>query len=258
MFVKALHCRAFFIVSLCCACLPLPVFADCAPVGKGEDVSVAYVYDGDTLLLEDDRKVRLIGINTPEMGRDDAPDEPFAHEARQALQSLVAENQGRLRLIPGQQAKDRYRRLLAHLYDEQGTNITASLLRSGAGFAITIPPNLKHLDCYHGAEASAREALLGIWNLQPVMEGGALKQRETGFRLIRGEVNAVVKRRGAIWLKLRDGPMLRIDRDDWNYFSDWDLYRFVGRSLEARGWITRYKGEQRLHIRHPSAISWQD
>ena len=47
-------------------------------------------FDGDTLALEDGRSVRLLGINTPETGRDGEPSEPFAEDARALLSRFAA------------------------------------------------------------------------------------------------------------------------------------------------------------------------
>ncbi len=54
-----------------------------------ERVSVTHVYDGDTIKLDDGRKIRLIGINATESGRAGQPDQPFAAEARDRLRSLI-------------------------------------------------------------------------------------------------------------------------------------------------------------------------
>ena len=254
---KVLYDRTFFIACLLAVCPPLQAAAGCEADGKVEPVRVAYVFDGDTLLLTDDRRVRLIGINTPEIGRDGAPDEPHAREARHLLQSMVDDNGGRLQLTHGGQKQDRYHRLLAHLYGEKGGNITAALLRAGAGFAITIPPNLRHLDCYRQAEAYARKGRQGVWKRGPLVDAASLKGNESGFRLFRGEIDRVGKSRRAIWLNLKAGPALRIDHNDWrSYFEGWDTDRLPGRPLEARGWISGSKGQQRMRIHHPADIRW--
>jgi micrococcal nuclease len=46
----------------------------CSPEGPLQRVGLRYVSDGDTLVLSDGRRLRLIGINTPERGRDGKPD----------------------------------------------------------------------------------------------------------------------------------------------------------------------------------------
>jgi endonuclease YncB( thermonuclease family) len=67
-----------------------------------EQVRVASMPDGDTLRLSDGRRVRLIGINTPEVAHDGRPAEPLAEEAHALLQRLVREADGRLGLRLGE------------------------------------------------------------------------------------------------------------------------------------------------------------
>src|SRR5690554_1461310 len=85
----------------------------CSQPDAGEAVSSKRVIDGDTLDLADGRRVRLIGINAPEMGRDGQPSEPYAQAARRELQRLVSGSE--LRMIIGEQPQDRYGRTLGHL-----------------------------------------------------------------------------------------------------------------------------------------------
>jgi endonuclease YncB( thermonuclease family) len=71
-------------------CVSALARADCAADRIDELARVARVHDGDTVVLHDGRKLRLIGINTPELPREDSPGQPFAQEARAALATLLA------------------------------------------------------------------------------------------------------------------------------------------------------------------------
>jgi endonuclease YncB( thermonuclease family) len=225
----------------------------CGPPADVEPVEVASVLDGDTLRLKDGRTVRLIGIDTPELGRDGRPDMPGAMEAKVSLQRLVEQSASRLYLHPGREAFDRHRRLLAHLYSSDGNNLTAELLAQGLGYQIAFPPNLHHLSCYQKAEAGARTGSLGLWRL-PITKASELGGRETGFHLLQGEIIRIGRSRSALWLNIDEGPAIRITWGDWAGFplSDPDL--LLGQEIEFRGWLYLRKGEQRVRIRHPSAI----
>ena len=69
-----------------------PAWADagCGAAHIDEYAAVAYIYDGDTVRLGDGRHVRLVGINTPEIGHDGAPSQPYAVKAKQALMELIS------------------------------------------------------------------------------------------------------------------------------------------------------------------------
>ncbi|MBL3590679.1 MAG: thermonuclease family protein [gamma proteobacterium endosymbiont of Lamellibrachia anaximandri] len=214
---------------------------------------MAEVFDGDTLLLSDGRRIRLIGINTPETGWEEKPDEPHAKAAKRRLERLVSDSGKRIRLEKGHQQKDRYRRILAHVYSQNGKNLIEALLQDGAGFQIVFPPNLDHLQCYGAAESRARAAGRGVWADVPVIEAARLARSVEGFRLLHGRVEESQNSRRSIWLKLA-GVKIRIDRSDLDYFNDWQPKGLLGQLIEVRGWIRRYKGHQRIRVRHPSAI----
>ena len=75
---------------------------------------VARVIDGDTVRLDDDTSVRLIGINCPELGYAGRSAEPLAERARDTLSRLIGS--GSVRVVPGTEPRDRYGRLLAYLF----------------------------------------------------------------------------------------------------------------------------------------------
>ncbi|MGD8588029.1 MAG: thermonuclease family protein [Chromatiales bacterium] len=255
---KAPQCGAFLLLWLVCTMAGV-ASASCDPFTGGEELEVAHVYDGDTLKLADGRNIRLIGINTPEMGRDGNIDEAGAQQALDRLESLVLASDQRVHLMVGEQQTDRYGRQLAHLYGRGGNNITELLLREGLGYVIAFPPNLRNLACYEAAESMARKARRGLWRSESVpLDVQQLSTQEDGFRLIRGRVGRIGKSRRSLWLNLEQGPALRIDLRDWQAFPDLEPDALAGRRLEVRGWLYHRKGQQRMQVRHPSAIQWLD
>jgi len=69
---------------------------------------VVEVFDGDTFLLSNGEKVRLLGINTPELG------EPGSDIARDYLENLILNK--RVRLVAEEVDRDQYGRLLRYVY----------------------------------------------------------------------------------------------------------------------------------------------
>lgn len=111
----------------------------------------AYAIDGDTLAM-DGRRIRLLGIDAPELGQichRDAVAFRCGEEARRALRALIA-GQKVSCLARG---RDRYDRSLAAC-TVRGEDIGASLVRRGLAVAY---------GSYEAEEREARAARLGIW-----------------------------------------------------------------------------------------------
>jgi len=198
-------------------------------------VSVQRVVDGDTLRLSDGRSVRMIGLNTPELGKQGRSDESFAVAARKRLEALVADSGGRVGLQPGQQAKDHYGRTLAHVYSTNGTNLEAQMLADGLGFQVAVAPNVDLVACQQAAERSARQAGRGLWRQSPVLKAEQI--RTSGFALVSGRVSKVQRNRGGIWIELQDSVVLRVAPNLVGQFDSSRLQTLEGRQIEARGWV---------------------
>lgn len=111
------------------------------------------VHDGDTLRCGPDR-IRLFGVDAPEVRRGQTAAEPFAYEARAELVRLT---RGRVacRLVD----RDRYGRIVAKCWSDRTPDINAALIRSG--FAVEYRRYSKGL--YAAAEDEARRAGRGAW-----------------------------------------------------------------------------------------------
>ena len=150
--------------------------------------------------------------------------------------------------------RDRYGRLLAHAYSPAGTNLQERLLGAGLALVHIHPPNLGNLECYREAEARARNSLLGIWRDWPIATS-EIHRRHEGFVLLRGRVKGVKHTRRSVRVELENGPSLRIAKDDLENFGALDPDSLPGKSVEARGWLHRYRGRLGMRIRHPAALS---
>lgn len=239
---RALHWSAFFIVWL----LAVQAHADaCRMPPDAVRVHSRDVFDGDTLELTDGRRVRLIGINAPEIGRKGSASQPFARAATDRLQALVGN--APLYLVPGQEPRDRYGRTLAHLFDAAGHNIEAQLLSEGLGFAIGVPPNLAMVRCHVEAEEHARSRERGLWASQPVVDAASLG--EGGFQVIQGRVQAVEKAGRFWWLALEGDAVLRVHEHEEAALPG-KPESMVGQRVEARGWVIDRRGQRSVKAGH--------
>ncbi|WP_253480770.1 thermonuclease family protein [Pseudomonas fluorescens] len=205
-----------------------------APAGL-TSVTVQRVIDGDTLRLGDGRSVRMIGLNTPELGKQGRSDEPFAVAARQRLQALVEASGGRVGLRPGKQAQDHYGRTLAHIYSASGANLEAQMLADGLGFQVAVAPNVDLVACQQAAERSARQAGRGLWRQSPVVKSGQIQR--SGFAVVSGRVSKVQRNRGGIWIELQGSLVLRVAPNLVGQFDNARWPALKGKQIEARGWI---------------------
>jgi micrococcal nuclease len=135
-------------------------------------VQVIRVIDGDTLDvglpdLVHDRpvtRVRLWGIDCPERGRNDEPDEPLADDATALTRSLVQRQIVTLWLEPHRTRGD-YGRLLAHVELSDGRVLNEALLADGLARAEDRWPHGR-LARYAQVEHSARRQGVGMWSAQ--------------------------------------------------------------------------------------------
>ena len=233
----------------------LPAFA-CAPDHIDEEVTVSWVYDGDTVRLSDGRKLRFIGINSPELGHGKKPDEPFALEATRSLITIVKLSGNHIKLRYDGERQDPYGRTLAHVYTDGGRSINELLLKKGLGAAISIPPNTWNADCYYQAEDEARKQAAGIWNDRSMgpIDSTQLPRDSSGFHIVTGRVIRIGNSKRATWINLEGDVALRIDHSDNRYFPDQDFETLEGKRVEARGWIYEHKGQLRMRIRHPRSL----
>jgi endonuclease YncB( thermonuclease family) len=225
--------------------------ANCVATSTGEATTVKYVIDGDTVILSDDRKVRLIGIDTPEIGYGDHPSGPGAIQAKNFLKQLLAQNPS-VYLIYDQEHFDRHNRTLAHLFLSNNDNVQATLLREGLATPLTIPPNLQFIDCYRQQSNKARESRRGLWALprhQPVSVE-RLSGTERGFYIITGKVKRVTESRSSIWINLGARAALRIQRKDLPYFKGMDLHDLAGKQVLASGWLYKRNNQLRMRLHH--------
>jgi micrococcal nuclease len=121
---------------------------------------VRRVIDGDTLLLVNGDRVRLIGVNTPETKDPRKPVEYFGREAYLFTKKVVDGKEVRFEF--DRQERDRYGRLLAYVYLLDGTFLNAEIIKQGYGFAYTRFP-FKHMEEFRRYERDARENRRGLW-----------------------------------------------------------------------------------------------
>lgn len=128
-----------------------------APEAVTTDCVVTRIVDGDTIICAPNQRVRLIGMDTPEMRH-----VPFGRQARDTLAMLVPAG-ARVQLEPDVERTDRYGRTLAYVWRD-AMLINWWLVRSGWARTLTVPPNVRYVDPLREAQRAARAEGRGLWD----------------------------------------------------------------------------------------------
>ena len=126
--------------------------------GFDEADRVTYVIDGDTVILENNERVRLTGINAPEADR-------YFYEESKELLKIIVENKI-VFLERDITDRDQYGRLLRYLYAGYGQKkifINLEMVKRGFANVFTMAPDVKYAQVLLEAERYARENELGLW-----------------------------------------------------------------------------------------------
>lgn len=132
-------------------------------------VLVRAVIDGDTLDVASVGRVRLLGVDAPELGRGFDTPAPFGAAARDRLVSLVLHRW--VRLEQEGPALDVYNRHLAYVVREDGLFVNAALVQEGLARVSARQP-LVRLAELQRAEREAQAFRRGMWGQPPPMPLG--------------------------------------------------------------------------------------
>ncbi|MGW9159281.1 thermonuclease family protein [Microbacterium sp. NPDC055665] len=145
-------------------CTPTVLASTTEPVT--ETVEVIAAVDGDTIDVatgEGTARVRLIGIDTPEIGRGGEASECCAEEARSFLDDLLYRNQVYLVPDPTQADVDRYGRLLRHVLID-GRSAAELAIAAGAGYEYTYDVPYEGQGAHRDAQDVAAGRGVGLWS----------------------------------------------------------------------------------------------
>jgi len=231
--------------------------------------TLGHVIDGDTIRLANGEKLRIIAINTPELGDKNQPAQALSRQAKAAAIKFFGPSK-KVGIQAGVDPRDRYGRLLAHVYRYDGASLAEYLLTEGLAVQIVVPPNNSRWHCLARAEVLARQKGVGIWG-HPLYRrkiAADLALKDSGFQLIQGVVKSVTRSGDGWWLQV--GKLaVRLRDKDMRFFSaampgvkpvDWR-----GQKIQLRGWVinrsdstsVKKKGYPALmmNLRHPAMMN---
>lgn len=231
----------------------------------GEPGRVVEVVDGDTLILEDGREIRLVGIQAPKLplGRAGFEPWPLSGEAKALLEDLTLGKTVDLGF--GGRRGDRHGRVLAHLFvraeGEEVRWVQGAILAAGLARVYSFDDNRSLIAEMLALEGEARAARRGIW-ADPFY---ALRRAEEagrwlgGFELVEGRVVAVGRAGRNTYLNFaedwRSDFTIVIGKRAAGLFAEEgiDLTAYEGKRLRVRGWLKSRNGPM-IEASHPEQI----
>ena len=128
--------------------------------------AIASVVDGDTIKVRMNDKIetiRLIGIDTPETVHPSKPVQCFGREASNKTKGLLTGKKVRVEKDESQGERDKYGRLLAYVFLENGTNVNTALISDGFAYEYTYNVPYKYQSEFKKAESDAKLNKRGLW-----------------------------------------------------------------------------------------------
>ena len=243
---KVLFMSTFFV---CAPLFPSP----CSPLETTETAQVKWIYDGDTIKLNDGRKLRIIGIDTPEVSRRKKKSEAYARQATEQLRELLAKNNNKIKILIGKQTHDKYKRLLAHVFTPDNINISQWMLNKGLATMLVIPPNERYASCYQSAEKKAQDKRLNIWKQSSfhIKKSRTLNKKYTGYIRLRGTVQTIKRRKNKLTIQLENKIYITIKQPALARFKQLKTTHLKGKHLLVTGILHKYGKRRYIRVRHP-------
>ena len=133
---------------------------------SSEYYQVVKIVDGDTIdvkMYDNTVRVRLIGIDTPELVDPRRPVECFALEASNKAKEILTNQSVRLETDITQGDRDKYDRLLRYVFLPDGTNVNQLMIAQGYAQEYTYELPYTYQEEFQQAEKSAQDNQLGLW-----------------------------------------------------------------------------------------------
>ncbi|WP_138159622.1 thermonuclease family protein [Peptoniphilus catoniae] len=130
--------------------------------------TITKVVDGDTVYTNKGEKIRIIGINAPELGEKEA----YGTESCEFAQKLLFNK--KVYLEKDKEDEDRYGRKLRYIWikepknpmkDAYDYNFSALSLKEGLSRTYTFEPNTKYVKIFKKVEKTARKSKVGMWSI---------------------------------------------------------------------------------------------
>jgi endonuclease YncB( thermonuclease family) len=222
-----------------------------------------FIPDGDTIHLKNGLKVRLLGVNCPEIYHDQNLAQKFGKEAKAFLSTLITNKELIIKYNENNKL-DQYQRLLGEVY-VGSENINLEMIKNGYAFVYSTSPDEIAPEFYE-AEKQAQEKKLGLWGVEndvavfekfaPKFESGELVSFVDKTVLVSGTITKYSKNKGAVVMlvQLKEDLVIRVVLSKKNYihFPGLSSAMFLNKKISLIGRVSQYKENVEVSIRYPT------
>ncbi|MBU0694757.1 MAG: thermonuclease family protein [Candidatus Omnitrophica bacterium] len=220
-------------------------------------IRVIDVIDGDTIVLENNRHLRLIGMDTPEIRKKEAgkfiyQPQAFSREAKQFVEKLVKGKMVRVEF--DLEKEDKYSRLLGYCFLKKEAGevfLNKKLLREGLAVLYTFPPNVRYVEEFLKAQKEARKDKRGLWGAYEIIAPGEARNFIGQIRTVRGKVLSTYDSGKAVFLNFgqnyKSDFTIVIFKNSLVYFNQIGIKPnifYKGKTIEVSGRIREYNGPE--------------
>jgi endonuclease YncB( thermonuclease family) len=224
------------------------------------EYTVERVVDGDTILLKNGEYVRLLGLQAPALDHNNIKTLASGSFSKKYLESLVLDE--KIDLYKASVKRDRYGRILGHLFLKDGRWVQGEMLNSGMAIVYSFADNRKLVSEMLEEEQLAEKENVGLWGqgfYKVKMHDEAYKYIH-GYEMVKGKVLHIGRYKKMFFINFGD---------DWNKDftivisgkaarrfekSAIDIWEYRGKVISVRGWLKEFKGPT-MSISHPEQIN---
>lgn len=244
-------------VLLAFAVMSVGTWFSSAPSQATVTAEVIRVIDGDTIVVDlngEQRTVRYLGVDAPEMDWSTSRHQTFAVEATEANQRLVSGATVELEFDDARE--DPYSRLLAHVFTG-GLHVNRHLIEQGLAQIYFIEPNMMYWTEFLAAQREARAAARGLWGTvgEPVPAADA-GLYVGSFRTIEGTVTSAGHNADSdiTFVNLSGGLSLRIYPEGRSLFAQAPEIALSGQRIQVTGLVMGDNARPTVIVRDPELI----
>lgn len=231
----------------------------CSCSTEVEQYEVTRVVDGDTIIVARLGKIRLIGVDTPEMKHPDEPVQYFAEEAKDYVKSQVLNKKVTLKF--DQNKRDQFNRWLAYVYLPDGSMLNAKIIQNGFGY-VYIKEQFKYKNDFIKYEGIARKEKRGIWanhDLELIKISWKYADKFYNKKIIvTGKIVDTHNTGKICYLNFnkdwKNSFTAVIFSRDYSKFPDKPDEYYLEKSVEITGIVKKYKARPEIIINGPSQI----